>query len=264
MKWSLKVSSKSLRLNREENIFFQLIREFSMKFLFFILLIVAIIVIPFKDIYSSILHKLITKINYPIEKIEVSGNHYVDIESIIESSSLDYSQNIFDFDKEKISELILKNPLIKNVEIFRKLPGIVMLKIEEKQPEFYIFYNKNEMVLTADYEIIKADLPNKILDLPIMQFDLSLKAEIKELNTFFASKKDILEGIKTHFDKDMSNISEIFFSKNFSKLYLTNNQVITFNNFNENKFFIAKEILKDNNIDNVDLRFKDQIITYNN
>jgi len=264
MKWSLKVSSKSLRINRDENIFFQSLREFFMKIILFILLIVAIVVIPFKGIAGTFFHNILESFNYPIKDIEVFGNYYVDSKDIIESSGLNLSQNIFNFDKKNIRSLVLQNPLIANVQILRKLPGTIILKVEEKEPAFYVFFNKEERILTTNYEIIKVNLPSKVLDLPILQFDLSLKSDIKDLQGFLVGKEEILDGIKSNFNKDLDSVSEIFFSNNFSKLYLTNNQVITFNNYNENKFFIAKELLKDNNIDNVDLRFKDQIITYNN
>lgn len=94
--------------------------------------------------YLSIFFFLIAIIVYlqsplsHVNTITVKGNSFVTDESIIKQSELTADANIWMINKSTIKTAISKNPIVKSVEVDRKLPWTVEIKISEHKLSGYI------------------------------------------------------------------------------------------------------------------------------
>src|SRR5699024_6832116 len=101
--------------------------------------------------YLSIFFILISVIIYiqsplsDVKTINITGNHHVTDEKIIELALLDDSPNIWTISKKTMEKDIKGYPLIQSVNIDKKLPQTVQINVEEydlvgyvKQSEYYV------------------------------------------------------------------------------------------------------------------------------
>ncbi|RDW17923.1 cell division protein FtsQ/DivIB [Oceanobacillus chungangensis] len=97
--------------------------------------------------YLSIFFFLISIIVYlqsplsNIKTIQVHGNTHVSNESIIEQSGLTMDTNIWMLNQKHTEDLLTKNPIIESVEVSRKLPWTVDIKVNEYK---IVGYTKEE------------------------------------------------------------------------------------------------------------------------
>ena len=97
--------------------------------------------------YLSIFFFLISAIVYLqsplsyIKNIEVTGNQVISEKEIIERSGLSSETNIWVINKSSVTDAIKEQPIIKEVEVKRKLPQTVQLEVKEHK---VIGYVKND------------------------------------------------------------------------------------------------------------------------
>lgn len=97
--------------------------------------------------YLSIFFFLIAIIVYlqsplsHVKHIEVSGHSLLTTEDIIEKSHLTSSTNIWTINREEVIESIQKHPVVKSVDVVRKLPRTIEINITEHQHIGYIKEN---------------------------------------------------------------------------------------------------------------------------
>lgn len=122
--------------------------------------------------YLSIFFVLICIIVYVqsplsnVRTVEITGNHFVTKEDIIEKNNLSNKTNIWTINKKKMEENLLGNEVIKSVEVERKLPWTIVINIIEHE---HVGYIKNETtyhpildkgnILTSYESSIKGDAP---------------------------------------------------------------------------------------------------------
>lgn len=82
----------------------------------------------------------------PIKNIYISGNDYLSDQEIIDTSGLKNYPSYFLTSKNSIKKKLLKNNLIKEVKINKKLIGQVYINVTETKPLFY-YSNTKKTVL---------------------------------------------------------------------------------------------------------------------
>jgi len=96
-------------------------------------MIVLLFVLMFAFSMSAVLVSDLFNVKY----IEVTGNDRVTKSSILntvdKNGDLLRNKNIFMFSKKDVEEKIKKNPYIDVVEVDRKLPNKIVVKIQEKE-----------------------------------------------------------------------------------------------------------------------------------
>lgn len=127
------------------------------KFILKLLLFIAII--------AGILAFLFVSPVFNIKDIEVSGNNKINAEEIKSLSTLSLDQNIFKFSKENVDNGIKQNAYIETVEITRKLPNKVEIKVTERTPAYqikfgnaYAYIDENGNILEINDEDLKLPL----------------------------------------------------------------------------------------------------------
>jgi len=100
---------------------------------------------------------------FNITDIQVQGNEKLDTNTILTLSGLKKGENIFKFN-QSIVQNIKENTYVENVEIKRKLPGTVLISIEERKVKYqinfinsYAYLDKNGYIL--ENSTIKQEVP---------------------------------------------------------------------------------------------------------
>ena len=156
---------------------------------------------------------------FNIKEIQVLDNEQVSKETIESLSGLHEGENIFRFLKINVEQAIKKEAYIEDVEIKRKLPTTVEIKVKERKSSFSIAFLNSYAVINNQGYILEMTEQNK--GLPIIKGintdegqisagnrlnneDLSkLETAIKIVNTF---KDNNLDGQITSID--LTNESE--------------------------------------------------------
>ena len=75
---------------------------------------------------------------FNIKAIEVNGNNKIDKDTVISLSGVNIGKNIFQVSKKQVINSIKENQYINNVEVKRKLPGTLELKVEERKIAYQV------------------------------------------------------------------------------------------------------------------------------
>ena len=119
----------------------------------------------FAIIIGGIVYTLLSPI-FNIKNIEVYGNSRISSDTIISLSGLNIEQNIFSFWTSDIKDAIKQNAYIDNVEISRKLPDSIEIKVEERTATYmltlgnaYVYINNQGYIL---------EITSKKLEVPVL------------------------------------------------------------------------------------------------
>ncbi|MFZ5965845.1 MAG: cell division protein FtsQ/DivIB [Bacillota bacterium] len=93
---------------------------------------------------------------FDVKHINVEGNVFLSNEEVIIDSGITLGNNIFKEKIKMIEDNLLKNPYIKSVELNRKLPNKIVIKIVERKEAaaipfmgVYIYIDREGMVLRS-------------------------------------------------------------------------------------------------------------------
>lgn len=123
----------------------------------YILIIIALIVGAILVIYSPM---------FNIKSIEVEGNERLSNDKIIEISGLKNDVNMFKYTKVQIVNSLTKNAYIESVEVTRKLPGTIGIKVTERHPTFMLQFADSFVYINNQGYIL--EISNEKIDTPII------------------------------------------------------------------------------------------------
>lgn len=113
-----------------------------------------------------IFYMIIFKTNlFKINKIEVSGNKKIEREEIIKKSTFKEGFKTFNFSKKAGIENIKKIPYIKDVELSRKLPNKIKIKVVERAPVAMASYMNKLMLIDNDGYVLETRNRGEKIDL---------------------------------------------------------------------------------------------------
>lgn len=182
-----------------------------------------------------ILINLVYKIPYfDIKHIKVQNNNIVSSEEIYVIGEKVKGENIFYTKLDSIQKEIKKNTYVDSVEIERKLPSTIIVKVNEKKPFFYINNEGKYYVFSEDAKLI--DIKDSMADLEVPEvvglelgdiklgesivFNKDNKRKVKYISDLFLN---ISNPIDDSFDKKNISLIEIpeFFNCSFKYKNLT-------------------------------------------
>lgn len=98
------------------------------------------------------------------ETILVEGNNRYTAEEILEVGGLEIGQNLFRLDKFKVIDRMEGLPYVKTVEIDRKLPNTLSVKVIENQPVVWLETDTGAALLNEEYRVLELlTLPQELL-----------------------------------------------------------------------------------------------------
>jgi cell division protein FtsQ len=103
---------------------------------------------------------------FNIKSIEVEGNERLSKDKIIEISGLKNDVNMFKYTKIQIVNSLTKNAYIESVEVTRKLPGTIGIKVTERHPTYMLQFADSFVYINNQGYIL--EISNERIDTPII------------------------------------------------------------------------------------------------
>ena len=215
-----------------------------------------IIALIFLSTYSSKELKTISKQNnslFNIKNIKIENNSLIKNKEIKEKLNDIYEKNIFLIKEKDIEEPISKINFLDRIEVKKKYPNTIIIRVFETQPVAILFKKKNRYLIDSSSNLIAFKDNNSFKKLP------SVYGENAEKNfIYFLDKLKInnfpIKRVKNFF----------YFQIDRWDIELLNNKVIKFPNENVEKVIIKsiKLLNRDDfiNYNIIDLRIDNKII----
>lgn len=104
---------------------------------------------------------------FNIRNIEVNGNEIISSDTIISLSGIKTNENIFQISKKSINNRLKENPYVKDVIIDRKLPGTVVLNVDERKIAYQIKVINSYVYI--DYQGYILEVSSKEKNVPLVE-----------------------------------------------------------------------------------------------
>ena len=223
------------------------------KFYRIILLLVAFILL---STFNSKEFNLILSKNdsfFKIQNIEIENNFFIKKNEIKEKLSNIYKKNIFFIKKVDIQEPLKEVDFLKKIEVKRRYPNTVIIKIFETKPVAILFRNKVKYLLDNSSNLI---FFNDSMNFDALPNIFGEGAENDFISFYNQLKKNNFP------DKKIKNF--YYFQIGRWDLQLLNNKIIKFPHNNTDDAIIKSiELLEDKDFKNyniIDLRVEGKII----
>ena len=120
-------------------------------------IVLLILVLIFLSTYSPNKFDLILEKNntfLKIQKIKIVNNFLIKSSEIKEKLSTIYNRNIFSIKKEDIEEPLKEINFLEKVEVKKKYPNTIVVKIFETKPVAILYKNKTKYLLDSSSNLI--------------------------------------------------------------------------------------------------------------
>lgn len=161
---------------------------------------------------------------FNITDIQIQGNEKVSSDTILSLSGLKKGENIFKFNNS-IIQSIKENTYIESVQITRKLPGTVIISVEEREVKYqinlinsYAYIDKNGYIL--ENSTVKKDVP-VLVGLSVTEDQMLNKERLKT--------------------EDLEKLNKIAKIMEAAKTIEINNLITEINTENENDYVLYLE-----------------------
>jgi len=112
-------------------------------------------------------HWLTTSPTFAIHAIELRGNRHASSDELVRLSGLVPGRNLFAADVDSAEASIQGEPWIKTVEVRRKLPDSISIRVTEREPALLVALDKL-YIADADGALFKRAQAGDSLDLPVV------------------------------------------------------------------------------------------------
>ena len=159
---------------------------------------------------------------FNVTEINVTGNEQISADTIISLSQLEIGQNLFRFNRIKVSNEIKTNAYIENVKIQRKIPNKIEITIEERKRDYNVeFLNGYAYINNQGYIL---EIAEQKLELPV----------IKGIST---PQEQIMEGNRLD-DEDLEKLETVIQIMNICKNYDLNTKISSIDITNKRNYII--------------------------
>jgi len=125
---------------------------------------------------------------FKIQKIKIVNNLLINSDDINDKLNQLYGQNIFLIKREDIEESLQNINFLKKIEVKKKYPDSIIIKIFETKPLGILFKNKTKYLLDSSSNLIEIEKKMNFLELPSIIGDEAEKSFINFLDQLKANK----------------------------------------------------------------------------
>ena len=138
---------------------------------------------------------------FDIQKITVEKNSYYTSEQIISLAGAKTGENLFEASLSKMKDKLLADPYIKNVKLKRKLPGEVVIIVEERKEDAAIPYGSSFVIIDNEGMVLRKSDKEPTLTLLIGMTVKNMKSgtplEVED-NSALTDTLKLLREVKKH------------------------------------------------------------------
>ena len=103
---------------------------------------------------------------FQIKNIIILNNSIIEKREIIEKLNNIYNKNIFLITRSDLEKPLEKTKFLKKIEVKKKYPDTIIIKIFESKPMAYLFKDNSKFVLDSSSKLIKFEKDMKLTKLP--------------------------------------------------------------------------------------------------
>ncbi len=140
---------------------------------------------------------------FEIKEYSIEGTEHFSKEDIIQISGIDDSSTLFSVYLDEVETRLLQNPWIESVQISRKLPQTLEIKIQERAPRFTVLYNNRLFYVDGQGKIISQVQAHNFVSLPMLELGQSPEEALRILPDFI----DEIEYNKNFLPFDFNTLS---------------------------------------------------------
>jgi cell division protein FtsQ len=204
---------------------------------------------------------------FEVSTIQIEGTRVLNDSQIRRLAGLSYQQNIFDVDTELAGQGIESHPYIKEVEVSRRLPNTICIKVKERAR--FALVKAGGMYVVDEEGIVLEELSGGACpDLPIISVVAKGRIRLGEHNASLGIENgvNILKCLREA--QLLGNVSEINVQDTYCPLFYTLREgieVLLGAGRIEQKLVRMKTVWQDlnariNEVESLDLRFKDMVV----
>lgn len=157
---------------------------------------------------------------FNIRNIEVKGNEIISSDTIISLSGIKTNENIFQISKKNINNKLKENPYIKDAIIDRKLPGTVVLNIDERKIAYQVKVINSYFYI--DYQGYILEVSSKEKNVPLVEGFNTDQESLLKVNRLSGVDIDYLKVLL----KIIENAQKNEISKLIYKIIIKDNEYI--------------------------------------
>ena len=127
-----------------------------MKKIYRIILLITVLI--FSSTYTPSQIELVEdkkQLFFEVKKIIVSNNYLIDTKEIKKKLNKIYKKNIFSIKKKEIADPLLDIDFLKKIEVKKKYPNTIIIKIYETEPIAILFKSKDKYLLDSSAKLIR-------------------------------------------------------------------------------------------------------------
>ncbi len=208
---------------------------------------------------------------FKIREIDIDGNEIVSKKEILKLSGIEKNGSIWNVCLDSVYTRLMKNPFIENVDVHKRLPDRIELRVIEKAP--IALLNFQGKFYSIDSEgLVLPSRPGKLYDLPVISggfkggVSTGSRAGGKQVSNGLYFLTRVLREVPQLYDE----ISEVYVGDPEGLIVYTNSSVVPVI-MGKDEFgwkircldAIIKRLRSEgnlSNIDYIDIRFKGQVI----
>ena len=186
---------------------------------------------------------------FNITSIEVTGNEYVEEESIIAAAGINPGENIFRINVKRSKDAVREIPYIDDVKIYRLLPAKVTIDVTERAETAYISCGDGYMLIDEDGRAL--EFTNITWGIPEIT---GIEAEALKEGEFIAPSdgsivtvlKEAMSKLKEYELSDRVTAIDISEPDNIKFTFDKNKEIITGGNFRiDYKLMMLKAVIEE-------------------
>lgn len=189
---------------------------------------------------------------FGIREIIVEGNQAVEAQQIIELAEIQKGENIFSVSLERAAAWIQMEPRIERAEIHRRLPGCLVIQVEERQAVACLLAGSKLLFLDGKGRVLERVSTWGSLELPLLSgVDLSSSGSLPGV-LLEGKEIDAALEILNALPEDATKLGEIDVSNpQFIKIYTLSGVEIRLGDSSDfaNKYLIYSNIIRDNEME---------------
>jgi cell division protein FtsQ len=162
--------------------------------------------------------------SFKIRKIEIEGNAMISDQNIIKTTELASETSIWEVDLQSADSKIRENPLIEAVSLERSFPGVIKIKIHEKNPLALLNF-KNRFYCIDRNGVVLPSKSGKLYDLPVISghFEGGVQTGKTVRSKVVEKGLDFLKTLVRERPELFNEISEIVLKKEHGLVFFTRN-----------------------------------------
>lgn len=155
-----------------------------------------------------------------LKEIRITGNNKISKEEIIKFTELKGGERLYKISLSTIRKKLLKHPRIEEVLVIRHLPGLLEIRVKEKEPLAILIRDNKGFLISKKGDIISGILPEDYLFYPVVEIkNEEFKESFLNFLSWLKSNKSYLPVYESFSKIILEEDSITFITKNQVKIY---------------------------------------------